>query len=311
MEGLLSFPVALVSILVSLPLLAFTFGVAFVAAWFVFTDITALAYWLFSAKIQFTVPLYLSVASCFLLLLFIIAVQINPEFLRDYPRIRWPLAQSTRRYRPQEEPMLRLRDWFSDESLNLVLAGPRCALFAIASIRRGTRLLFFDVKTCAAVLAQLVEQGRRVPFTDLGRVTPKILSRRILVQLHDIQGVVFLTEDPLGLTLTAELRAEIFAACRGKVPRFARPTVNQTYEPPPEPEPEPYDELAECYRVLGVPSSASVREIKSAYRKQLKNCHPDHFHDFGDDWRVMAAQKTRDLIEAYEKIMADRVGAAA
>ena len=49
------------------------------------------------------------------------------------------------------------------------------------------------------------------------------------------------------------------------------------------------------YEVLGVPKTASEAEIKSAYRKKAKECHPDlHQHD------KTAEERFKELNEANE-----------
>ena len=285
-------------------MLGVTFGLAYVAAWFVLTDVTAVAYWGWEAQLHFTTRLYLTVAACFILLLFIIAIQLNPEFLRDYPRIKWPFQPKEERREFADETIPMFREFVSAACLDFLLCGPRCALYGVATVRRAVRLLFFDVKTSAHILTLLLQSGRRVSFAEIGQTVPRVFSRRILVQLNDINGVVFLTQDPIGLSLTSDLRAELREAFKGEMPRFARPEPEPSYTP--EVEAEAVDELVECYRLLGLKPSATLREVKAAYRKHLKNCHPDRFHDFGSDWRDMAARKTRDLIRAYETIAAAR-----
>jgi len=55
------------------------------------------------------------------------------------------------------------------------------------------------------------------------------------------------------------------------------------------------------YEVLGVPRNASKEEIKSAYRKAAKKCHPDLNKD-----NPHAEEKFKELSEAYEVLMDDQ-----
>ncbi|HRH69006.1 MAG TPA: J domain-containing protein [Flavobacteriales bacterium] len=58
------------------------------------------------------------------------------------------------------------------------------------------------------------------------------------------------------------------------------------------PEPLRYDH----YRVLGVPRSASAKEIKQAYRDRVKSCHPDK------NTSPQAASLFRLVHEAYSEL---------
>jgi len=60
----------------------------------------------------------------------------------------------------------------------------------------------------------------------------------------------------------------------------------------PRPEPLRYDH----YRVLGVPRSASGKEIKQAYRERVKSCHPDK------NASPQAASLFRSVHEAYSEL---------
>lgn len=53
------------------------------------------------------------------------------------------------------------------------------------------------------------------------------------------------------------------------------------------------------HNVLGVPRSATKAEIKKAYRQLLNKWHPDK----NPDNTEAAAEMTRQLIEAYTKLM--------
>ena len=52
------------------------------------------------------------------------------------------------------------------------------------------------------------------------------------------------------------------------------------------------------YQVLGVPENASEKEIKKAYKKLVKQYHPDIFH--GD--KEFAEQKIKEINEAYDTL---------
>ena len=57
------------------------------------------------------------------------------------------------------------------------------------------------------------------------------------------------------------------------------------------------------YEVLGVQRGASIDDIKSAYRKLAAKYHPDKVDHLGDEFRVLAEQKFKDIQEAYQELV--------
>lgn len=66
--------------------------------------------------------------------------------------------------------------------------------------------------------------------------------------------------------------------------------------------------LEEAYRVLGVTSEASDREVKTAYRRLMNQHHPDKLVARGlpDSMQNAAKEKTREIRAAYDRIKAQR-----
>jgi len=60
------------------------------------------------------------------------------------------------------------------------------------------------------------------------------------------------------------------------------------------------------YRVLEISKSASVTDIKSAYRKMAKKYHPDRVIHLGEEHQKGAEEKFRRVQEAYELIKAEK-----
>ena len=54
------------------------------------------------------------------------------------------------------------------------------------------------------------------------------------------------------------------------------------------------------YEVLGLKQGASQDEIKSAYRKLIKQYHPDQYID--NPLKDLAEQKMREINEAYDTL---------
>lgn len=53
------------------------------------------------------------------------------------------------------------------------------------------------------------------------------------------------------------------------------------------------------YAALGVPEAATPSEIKTAYRNLLKRIHPDTVSTLSPTLQRLAADATKDIIEAY------------
>ena len=53
-------------------------------------------------------------------------------------------------------------------------------------------------------------------------------------------------------------------------------------------------------RVLGIQADTSIANIKRAYREQLARYHPDKVNHLGTEFQQIAADRTRQIISAYE-----------
>jgi DnaJ-domain-containing protein 1 len=53
------------------------------------------------------------------------------------------------------------------------------------------------------------------------------------------------------------------------------------------------------FEVLGVSPTASVDEIKNAYRERVRQYHPDRVQGLGKEFWEIAEQKTKELNSAY------------
>lgn len=63
------------------------------------------------------------------------------------------------------------------------------------------------------------------------------------------------------------------------------------------------------YAVLGVSRDATEEQIKTAYREQARKYHPDNYAD--NPLSDLAAEKMKEINEAYDTIMAERRGQSA
>jgi len=65
-------------------------------------------------------------------------------------------------------------------------------------------------------------------------------------------------------------------------------------------------EKGAAYKILEIEKSASVDEIKKAYRRMAMKYHPDKVHHLGPDFMKDAQEKFRKINEAYEQIKTER-----
>src|SRR3989338_1607571 len=57
------------------------------------------------------------------------------------------------------------------------------------------------------------------------------------------------------------------------------------------------------YNILGVPVNTTQKEVLKAYRRKLKQYHPDVVSHRGNEWSEMAKQKTLKIQWAKEQIL--------
>ena len=63
-------------------------------------------------------------------------------------------------------------------------------------------------------------------------------------------------------------------------------------------EKEPWDP----YRVLGIDRDASAEAIKHAYRELASRYHPDKLEHLGDEFKVLAEMRFKEIQKAYEEL---------
>ena len=273
--------------------LAFSVVVLALTAWVTFFVVLMLLIRLVAAAdlvgLRVTLPRWTASALTlgFLALLFAGNARTSREYLGQIPRVTWwssPLGPEI---------------WRTSAKLatDCLFSGPRLVNTAFGGFAKSVRLARLDVEPCARVLAALCRRDGRVSFLDLAALLPASNPVRVFPQLRDIEGVVFLTMEPVGLSLTAELRQEL----RRLIPQteetagaYAEEEPEQTFEPPP----------SEAHRVLDVSGRATASEIKAAYRRRMKECHPDRFAGMGEEMLRLAEEQAKTLNAAYANLTA-------
>jgi len=56
------------------------------------------------------------------------------------------------------------------------------------------------------------------------------------------------------------------------------------------------------YQILGVEKGAPLNEVKAAYRKLAIKYHPDKVNHLGDEFKVLAEKRFKEIQEAYQEL---------
>jgi hypothetical protein len=180
---------------------------------------------------------------------------------------------------------------------DLMLTGPRLMSASVQALRGALFLLRADLRACADALALLAGRASSVSTADLSEVPGCSAPQKILAQLLALDTVLLLRAEPITVTLNPDLRDRLQRLSAGSAEsRFQyRPPARPVAASPLERSP---------YEVLGLSTSASLEEIRAAYRRKVKGCHPDLFARHSDDVRHRAEEKTKTIIAAYEELLA-------
>lgn len=94
--------------------------------------------------------------------------------------------------------------------INYVLCGGvKLVLGSFAKVRLLKRLKAIDKNGCARVIALLLKTPRRHSFQEIVENLPGLNPVTTFDDLRHIEGVLFLSGEPAGLTLLPELRADL------------------------------------------------------------------------------------------------------
>jgi DnaJ domain len=223
--------------------------------------------------------------------------------------------------------------------LGILFVSPQFFALSYEFLVRASGLLRINSELCAQILALLASHQARVSFTAIAGALNLRSPAQAFREITLIDGVVYLGSEPSGLSLTEDLRKELVAVigvanlpfrlpeylacpacgflCRiepAVEDRVRCPGCGTNYhlrvdsqgrfffEPavPPEPAPNLDDEFTWCCWVLGLPAHATMEDAKAAYRKLIKENHPDRVFGLGAEIEQLAAEKSKEINKAWE-----------
>jgi hypothetical protein len=192
---------------------------------------------------------------------------------------------------------------------DLYSIGPRLLLEGVREVRCCALLGELNVAACARILAYLAGQNTAVAREELMSHCAQVPWERLREQLLLLDGVLFLGEDGSRVTLMEPFRLLLRSMLppqqtAGKRPETARPRHEAAADAGPVNEPEKLS----AYEILGLSPSASLAEIKTAYRKRVRACHPDLFAGTDEQARALAERWTKALNAAYATLKPRRGG---
>ncbi|MBS0260543.1 MAG: hypothetical protein JSS02_01195 [Planctomycetes bacterium] len=100
---------------------------------------------------------------------------------------------------------------FVKMGLSSLCLGPATLHLSYDLAKMARTLWRFDAVRCAPVVSLLYQAGEKVPFSIIFQKLPTLDPQAVLAQLQPLDGIVFRTSEPAGLSLSAEFSAEIEA----------------------------------------------------------------------------------------------------
>jgi len=179
---------------------------------------------------------------------------------------------------------------------------PRLFLESVRCLKLAAAYRRFDPVLMADVLFWLCARRKSAPWPELKRTFPDCADDALRIQLGLVEGVLFLNADFSRVTLSQPLRVWISRL----LAKDWRPVEAEAEATPPPPPPVVEPEPLAPHEILGVTATATLAEIKAAYRQRIKECHPDRFAHLDAYAREQAEEWTKILNGAYATLCAEK-----
>jgi DnaJ domain len=196
-------------------------------------------------------------------------------------------------------PLRRLRAWIADLSLQYTVGGA-LAIHVAAFVILVLTFYLADLRAAARALAgaerstlvwypfdasYFLSNGAGAAFGMLLAPAFYLLRRTSLAREYAMEFAV--------LKALAETPAEAVAD-PGPAGRIDDADVFCQSEPNAE---------DSCFAVLGVEQSATLEQVRAAYRMRIKQSHPDRLHDVSPSIKVFAEGETKRLNAAFQEAL--------
>ncbi len=195
--------------------------------------------------------------------------------------------------RAERDDMAVIPLWLAREYFHM---GPRIIFDGWSELARARQFSRIDTVTAAQLLAYLVTKNIPTHREELLRAFPILTWDKIVRQLRIIEGVIVFRNGS-SISLLTPLRLEL----RQLLAHFAEAEIPRE-EPEAAPVAEP--QKLSAHDILGVSANATAAEIKTAYRRRIKDCHPDRFPQSDAHSRALAEEWTKTLNAAYAELTA-------
>ena len=183
--------------------------------------------------------------------------------------------------------------WLAREYFHM---GPRIFFDGWSELARVRQLSGIDIEMCAQLLAYLVTKVTPTRREELLRVFPMWTWDYMVRQLRIIEGVIVFRNE-MSVSLLTPLRLELHQLL-SHFPKEEMPREEAEAVPVEEPH------QLSAHEILGVSPTATIAEIKAAYRNRIKDCHPDRFPNSDAKSRELAEEWTKALNAAYAELLA-------
>jgi len=208
--------------------------------------------------------------------------------------------------RLNRQPLERLKDWVGGLSIRFALG------YAVAAYLVGLTLLIASVELSERWLGMPAESW--VPLLGWCPLGPLVCANALSIGFALLAGPVayLLRRIALGREYRFEFRVlkDLARSDPRLIDRQAQSCAVHVNDELENLAIEP-EEHRDCFEILGLSPSVSVDEVRTAYKRLIKQYHPDRVHGMAPAFTRLAEMQTRRLNAAYQQALISLVPEAA